>query len=155
MFGIFFESFSEFVEFEKFNSDSKCSKKAKILKSVVTKVTLIMKHYFDCIYWEEYKDSVKSFSSRVHIRICQNTPTPSTKILKTWICSRETLFIAKLYNFSNFYSIEIRRVCNSAHFCILMHVYQTVTSELGLENKLEMIKSLFFWNFMYLIFNKK
>jgi hypothetical protein len=28
------------------------------------------------IYWEEYINPVKSFSSRVDIRICQNAPTP-------------------------------------------------------------------------------
>jgi hypothetical protein len=33
------------------------------------------------IYWEKYINPVKSFSSRAHIRICQNAPTPLTKFV--------------------------------------------------------------------------
>jgi hypothetical protein len=28
------------------------------------------------VYWEEYINPVKSFSSRAHIGICQNAPRP-------------------------------------------------------------------------------
>jgi hypothetical protein len=33
------------------------------------------------VYWEEYINPVKSFSSRAHIGICQNAPRPLNRNL--------------------------------------------------------------------------
>jgi hypothetical protein len=49
---------------------------------LVTKVAWIMNHHFDGIYWEEYINPVKSFSSRAHIGICQNAPRPLNRMFK-------------------------------------------------------------------------
>jgi hypothetical protein len=34
------------------------------------------------VYWDKYINPVKSFSSRTHIRICQNAPTPLISVPK-------------------------------------------------------------------------